>query len=252
MVCALLDNMERWRHFPSYQLERRADVLFSLYLVEIIERAFGNESSPCAVNPIIIPEFPLRKLSIRGENNGDWDCQSIGNRSWKADYFLLSKDARKAFLIELKTDMGSRNDVQDDYLHQAQEAGIKNLVEGVLALHNASAAKRKYRHLIEALVKLDLVTDNGENNQSRGRAADRFTANAKDCKVIVVYIQPKFQEEPCHENRYGDKKSIEGENCRVIDFQTVANVVRESKHYPSPRFADALIQWAKLKAGEVT
>lgn len=99
---------------------------------------------------------------------------------------------------------------------------------------------------------LDLVTDNGENNRSRSRAADRFTANARNCKVIVVYIQPKFQEEPSHENRGGDKKNIEDENFRVIDFPTVASVVRESKHYPSPRFADALIHWANLKSGNAT
>lgn len=35
-ICALFDRMDNWRHLPSYQLERRADLIFSLYLPEVL------------------------------------------------------------------------------------------------------------------------------------------------------------------------------------------------------------------------
>ena len=32
----LFDRLDEWRDFPNYQLERRADIFFSLYLVEAL------------------------------------------------------------------------------------------------------------------------------------------------------------------------------------------------------------------------
>ena len=36
-IDTLFDRMDAWRHLPSYQLERRADLFFSLYLPEVLE-----------------------------------------------------------------------------------------------------------------------------------------------------------------------------------------------------------------------
>lgn len=33
-IDTLFDRMDAWRHFPNYQLERRADIFFALYLPE--------------------------------------------------------------------------------------------------------------------------------------------------------------------------------------------------------------------------
>ena len=38
---AVLELLDRWRHLPSYQLERRADVFFALYLPGIVNHALG-------------------------------------------------------------------------------------------------------------------------------------------------------------------------------------------------------------------
>jgi hypothetical protein len=40
---ALFDRLDAWRHCPAYQLERRADILFSLYLREVVEQELGVE-----------------------------------------------------------------------------------------------------------------------------------------------------------------------------------------------------------------
>ena len=37
-VFSLLD---RWRHLPNYQLERRADIFFAVYLPKILEQRFA-------------------------------------------------------------------------------------------------------------------------------------------------------------------------------------------------------------------
>ena len=79
-LAAVFDLLDRWRHFPSYQLERRADIFFALYLPGIIQRALGVK-----VDARMIPEFPIKR-----EDN---------NQSTKVDYFLLSEDRTRAFLV---------------------------------------------------------------------------------------------------------------------------------------------------------
>jgi hypothetical protein len=79
-VSDVFDLLDRWRHFPAYQLERRADIFFALYLPGIVEHALG-----VAVDPWVIPEFPIRKEYSR--------------RSTKVDYFLLSEDRSSALFV---------------------------------------------------------------------------------------------------------------------------------------------------------
>jgi hypothetical protein len=37
----LFENLDSWRHLPAYQLERRADVFFSVYLHPMLAERFG-------------------------------------------------------------------------------------------------------------------------------------------------------------------------------------------------------------------
>lgn len=36
----LFDNLDTWRHLPAYQLERCADIFFSLYLPDLLLNKF--------------------------------------------------------------------------------------------------------------------------------------------------------------------------------------------------------------------
>ena len=54
----IFENLDCWRHLPSYQLERRVDMFFSLYLKDILEMHVGR--SPVKV----IPEFPLHIATL--------------------------------------------------------------------------------------------------------------------------------------------------------------------------------------------
>jgi hypothetical protein len=56
----LFNNLDVWRHLPAYQLERRVDIFFSLYLAEVLQKKFNLPEVP-----VLIPEFPIRYGLVR-------------------------------------------------------------------------------------------------------------------------------------------------------------------------------------------
>lgn len=66
------------------------DALIGLFLPKVIEGSLGVGE----MHPVVFPQFPLKK--------------SDNNQSDKVDFLALSKDGGSAFLVEVKTDMGSR------------------------------------------------------------------------------------------------------------------------------------------------
>lgn len=42
--------LDRWRHLPAYQLERRADIFFALFFAGSVGRALWHENQP-ALDP---------------------------------------------------------------------------------------------------------------------------------------------------------------------------------------------------------
>jgi hypothetical protein len=54
-LATIFANLYRWRHLPSYQLERRFDIFLTPYLHRIVEAHTG-----AALHPIIVPEMPLK------------------------------------------------------------------------------------------------------------------------------------------------------------------------------------------------
>lgn len=140
----LFDRLDDWRHLPNYQLERRADIFFSLYLTEALERKYGEE-----MNPVIVPEFPVRYGSVY-EN-------SISNQSFKVDYLVLNRDCSQAYFVELKTDAASKGEKQQANMQVAVEKDLSVLLHGLLPIYDATHAKEKYRHLFLLLEKLGLI-----------------------------------------------------------------------------------------------
>lgn len=216
-VLALLD---RWRHLPAYQLERRADVLFALFLPEVLGTYFG-----ISVNPLLIPEFPIKK-------EGD-------NQSKKVDYFAVqaNEPAGQAFLVELKTDMASWREEQDEYLREAVSGGLKKLVLGILDICRATDAWKKYVHLLKLLSCLDLIEY--EDALYRGgrdyrEALDKIQGGVKCRKrwpsLEVVYVQPKLP-------------------SNIIDFDKFAETIEGSGDV-GRTFACYLREWADNRAGD--
>ena len=225
----LFDRMDDWRHFPDYQLERRADLFFSLYLPEVLELKLGLR-----IDERIVPEFPVHKGAIGEEGDGD--------RSYKIDYFALSADATTAILIELKTDATSRNTKQDRYLEAARSAELVDLLNGTVTIFRATRAKRKYYCLLDRLAKMGLleipqrfrVLMSGGNLRGVTEESRQVIPTAKARNVSdrrKLYIQPS-------KTRPED-----------ISFEDFASVVESHEDPFSQRFAQSLIRWAELKAG---
>ena len=82
-----LCQFDQWRHLPAYQLERRVDVFFGLFLPEVIVRRFKAPFGK------LIPEFPLHKGKTRiSEDCGD-------NQSVNVDFavFCSKPEGKAAF-----------------------------------------------------------------------------------------------------------------------------------------------------------
>ena len=122
-IAHLFDLLDRWRHLPAYQLERRADIFFALFVPEVLGKHLKVD-----INPILVPEFPIKK-----ETN---------NQSKKADYLALSKDGERAFLIELKTDMRSIDEDQIKFLKCTARKGIDEIVEGLKSIAKSESVRR--------------------------------------------------------------------------------------------------------------
>jgi len=163
----LFDLLDDWRNLPAYQLERRADVFFAIYLPDILKAKFRVDIE------FIIPEFPVRIGTIYP----DLDLKNP-NLSFKIDYVAVSNLKKTVYLVELKTDVGSRRENQDKYLESSKTINIKGLVDGVLLINKATSSKRKYAYLLDLLSKIGWVDNSILQNISQ------------DYAIEIVYIQP--------------------------------------------------------------
>lgn len=223
-IATLFAFLERWRHLPAYQLERRADIYFGLFLPDVLDDHLRSRG--LAIDPRIIPEFPLGQTTSR--------------RSDKADYFALSVDRSRAFLIELKTDLRSVRADQERYLEQAQARGMADLLARVKSMANAAKpyARRKYFHLLWTLVELGLV-------ELPSDLADKIYGPPRGVHKCIdaIRIAPVL---PALETIHVLPTAKNTRNC--IDFQTFARVV-QSRGEIGREFARHLHQWARIEAG---
>lgn len=210
-IDSLFDNLDSWRQFPAYQLERRADIFFSLYLAEILSQKFGVTVES------IIPEFPIRIGTIHSTPDI--------NKSFKVDYLAKVDDGKTFLFVELKTDDGSRKDKQDGYLQRAKEVGLVKLLDGLCKIYQATSSKKKYAYLFGKLQDMGLITV---------RSDGRFNITQADYAIQIVYIQP---------NNF-DKQET------VVTFREISAIVQKHKDDLSQRFAKSLLNWANVKAGE--
>jgi hypothetical protein len=229
LIDTVFDRMDSWRHLPGYQLERRADLFFSLYLPEVLAAYFGF---PVAEQ--VVPEFPVRIGTIYPDKPG--------NASKKIDYLALSADAGKAIFVELKTEGLSRCSEQDQYLRASRETGFSTLLEGVLEIFRKTAARQKYFVLLEHLENMGLLRIPAELKTIMSRSnfmgapeatrAIEITSSVKES--IIVYVQPCGTAED------------------VITFADFRAIVQKYDDPVSQRFAQSLKEWAEIKAGKRT
>jgi hypothetical protein len=206
---AIFDHLDKWRRLPAYQLERRADIFFALYMPEIIAHKFGADTKA------IVPEFPIRVGVIGGD--------PPNNQSFKVDYLIATGRSNHFVFVELKTDVGSIRPRQDWYLAAAQKAGMRRLTEGVIRIYLATRHKRKYEALMALLGEAGLVEKSDDSYQNL--ASD-------GAQIDILYIQPRRT----------------NGNTRVVTFTELAEIVAKQTDEISQRFARSLTFWEKSPA----
>jgi hypothetical protein len=219
--------MDACRHLPNYQLERRADIFFSLYIQEAIEAKLG-----VSLLETIVPEFPVRIGTIYSDTSGD--------KSYKIDYVALSREKKRAVLVELKTDGASRRENQDNYLLAAQTIGMPALLGGILDIFRATNSKRKYFCLLKTLEKMALlqIPDTVQEIMSRSSlqgivaASQHIEITSRIEQLDIAYIQPAET------------------GPDIINFDEFRDVVLKHNDPISQRFAESLKTWSATKAGQ--
>lgn len=183
----LFSRLDDWRKLPAYQLERRADIFFSIYLDEIIKSKYGQTIK------LVIPEFPVRAGDVVLNHKRP-------DLSFKIDYIAISEDDQNVFLVELKTDQSSRRTEQDDYLYKAQQNNIPQLIDGVLKIYRAtdSKYKKKYDHLISKLSDIGWIK----------RESFSLQNTAKNYNITIVYIQPRNENNSVDTISFNDISSM--------------------------------------------
>ena len=220
----VFELLGKWRHLPDYQLERRADIYFALFLPYVLEQHSGTP-----INPLMIPEFPIRKP-------GD-------NLSFKVDYFAISNDRTRAFFIELKTDMGSQRAGQNQALDGLSKRKLCDILIDFRSLAGAKSRskqdRQKYFHLLQALESLELI-DMPPRLQSVMYATvsrdvfkliDDIQVKNCDFNPEIIYVLPAPQP---------------GKD--VIDFAEFAHRIK-GKGGLGESFAQSLTEWATLAPG---
>lgn len=223
-------NLSRWRHFPNYQLERRTDIFFSIYLKDILEAYLRQKGSKVELLDIIIPELPLKT--------------GKGALSFKVDYVLFSRDLKTVYLVELKTDVGSIRDSQCAYLKDAARHGLKRILSDLVEIVGRTASRRKYYHLLFWLRQAGVLEFPQELRECNFANIERVlpgfikevrpTAAANAAGINIIYVVPESSGIAC---------------CEAIDFAFVIEHLSKHDDELSRAFADNLGKWVR-RAGD--
>ncbi|MHA1905269.1 MAG: hypothetical protein ACW977_15050, partial [Candidatus Thorarchaeota archaeon] len=153
----------------------------------------------------------------------------------------FSEDNKIAFLIELKTDLGSRRKKQDDYLIAAADKGLVKLIQGLLEIFRVTNKKRKYFHLFKMLEDAGIIELPSQlQPKVFSKNMSGVMAIMRQVKIItpleqtkVVYLQPT-----------GD-----GEN--VITFNEFGSLIEGIGDPITQRFVESLKTWSEINAGDI-
>lgn len=242
-VSQILNLLNDWRHLPAYSLETRVAPFFAVFMRDILKTHFG-----LGFHEILIPEFPLRIGSLynKEEREQRWpDGGPSEDQSYNVDYVAFQKDElgqEIAYFVELKTDMGSRREAQDQYLSRAREKHLPTFIDGIAQLSRASNKKQKYVHLLHQLSApgLELVSIHDDTRlyeKTFPRVVAGWTAamdlltldNQRFPEIKIVFVQPTKE----GSNKY---------DFEHIDFDEVAKIV-ERRGDVGAMFANVLRQW---------
>lgn len=253
-ISEVLKQLDEWRHFPTYQLERRADIFIGLCLREILSKKFSLGDEELLE---VIPEFPLRKGTLNPKD-------SENNQFYTTDFAVFSKCKRLLILVEIKTDNNSikiENKSNSKICEQLdrlktvykwETKGVENLVLGVIKSARKSSIPHKFGHLISKLQSESIKCIPGsiqneckdpaqikkaELDEYLDKLSPKVCEDWKCAKTSCVLIYPSVW----HENTSSKLKSNlqwvkKQEKCgwlTLIPFREVRDLLR-TEHWLAP------------------
>lgn len=255
-----LEQLDKWRHIPSYKLENRVDVFFGMFLGE----ALNDLKYGCDKDVVIIPEFPLLKRILPLNP----PPAKTNNESVKVDFVALSKDT--AYLVELKTDMKSVTEDQIKYLEAANDptCSFEAIVNGIMSAAKNPNSMPKYAHLISQMDDAGILdvpesfyekfdhakrNENGnksmkgiksyfrENDDEREKGGEfiSYKSGNRERKICIVYVAPR---EPDH-------RVFHSKVFKCITFPEFGNAIGKQPDSAGEVFAKYLKEWVG-RAGE--
>lgn len=225
----IFGHLDAWRHLPAYQLERRVDVFFSVYLRGVVEELTG-----VPLEDELVPELPIKRDLV-------WPDRPT-EQSVKVDYALFAEDRSQVFFVELKTDDASRRDSQDEYLEAAKRLGFRPIVEGIHSIIKATSARQKYHHLSAALARLGYL-ELPPDLERYLYPAPRSGLSAKLAQIVVAPINTPI------EVIYVQPTATGSDRC--IDFDRFASYVARFDDPFSRRFSAYLVRWKESAGARV-
>lgn len=202
----IFELLKKWYEYPKYQLERRLDIFFSIYLPEILkEKGIYIELND------IFPEFPLKK-----ENN---------NLSTNADYAIFDNkdDETNLYLIELKTEMNSISNEKKQLLYykQVQKKKVIDLIKEIIEIQKNSKQWEKYEKLLEDIEeRYNFI----KISSKEGEKKTEWIVNNNNSKILgnikIIYLVPNNSE---------DKLLKQENNFQVIYFDDIIELI-ENKY----------------------
>lgn len=232
MTNRVFDVLDDWRNLPHYQLERRADIFFGVFLKQIVEQHFLCNGEKIRISSII-PEFPIKKSMI--------DSSYTDNRSYKIDYALFSENAQRVFFLELKTDMTSIHKDQMQVMKSLNGMCFQEILEGLKPLF-MTGARRKYLYLFKQLEDMGLLklpedlVERVETQRQAKQLIKEIEIYSLDSTIEVVYILPKKAKSDAGPNSF----------AQVIVFEQIVEILRRRPSDPlAARFAESLEEWSR-------
>ena len=240
----LLDQMDLWRNFPHYRLEFRADLVFGMFLPEILGKSQLAQESNVEIHPRLIPEFPFP--------HGLQNTESKNRTSDRIDFAVFGSlpDGRYClYLIELKTDSSSINDPQNEKLAALEtrneaEQTIKDWLESIKSVIKSTKQKGKYLYVLHALSEWGLIKEqvlapilekywNSGSRSGLQALVERLSINdeiSSNLQIKTILITP-------------DRYTTELEKPLLIRFSELAHWLRKQRTSEGERFALSLEKW---------
>lgn len=224
-VDKIFEHLNDWIKLPKYQLERRVDIFFSIYLSKILDKKLGIKREQIKE---ILPEFPLRKEMKDGKET----CASNN-----ADYavFVEKNGKLKMYLIELKTEMNSISEAQKEYYEIANGKKLSRVLQDIIEIEKNSSQWRKYDYSLKKLENLKLVKLDNDNGENRRKSWSLNRDTNVDDKIDIIYITPIKQEK----SKY-----------LSITFKDVREILKNEKGEFVKKFIDLLENIEKYNVEE--